>query len=69
MIFLTDEMPSFCPSCGKEHKTDSYASSDFHAGASSQCKCGAMWQYVTTNKLIDTAQTTPNGDLHRYAGA
>lgn len=67
MIFLTDEMPNFCPGCGKEHKTDSYAASDFNAGASSQCKCGAMWQYVPTAQLVEASRLHSNGDLHRYA--
>jgi hypothetical protein len=67
MIFLIDEMPRHCPSCGKEHKTDSWASSDFHAGASSQCKCGVMWQYVPTAQLVEASKLNQQGDLHRYA--
>lgn len=67
MIFLTDTMPEFCPKCGKAHSADLYASQDFHAGASSQCKCGAMWQYVPTRELLDASKQNQSGDLYRYA--
>jgi hypothetical protein len=63
MIYLVNEYPSFCPSCGKEHRD----SADFFAGASSQCACGAMFQYVETESLVKASQLNKNGDLHRYA--
>lgn len=67
MIFLTDSIPSFYPGCGKAHATNTHASGDFFAGASSQCKCGVMWQYVQTRELVDASKMNPAGDLHRYA--
>ena len=67
MIFLIDEAPTCCPSCGATVHYDRYASEDFHAGASSQCKCGAMWQYVPTAQLVEASKQNPQGDLHRYA--
>lgn len=69
MIFLTDEMPNFCPSCGKEHSAEMKrsASNDFFAGASSQCNCGVMYQYVERHALVEASKLNNAGDLHRYA--
>lgn len=66
-MILTDTMPKFCPQCGKTHPADQYASQDFDIGASSQCKCGAMWQYVPTRDHVDASKLNQWGDLHRYA--
>ncbi|MGP8431942.1 hypothetical protein ACT2FY_00325 [Paraburkholderia fungorum] len=63
MIYLASEYPRFCPACGKEQSD----SSDFFAGASAQCNCGAMYQYVESKTLVEASQLNKSGDLHRYA--
>lgn len=69
MIYLTDTLPNACPGCGKSHaKAWKDANiGDFEAGASLQCDCGAMCQYVPTPQIIEAAKLNPHGDLHRYA--
>jgi len=67
MIFLINEWPAHCPKCGEERGTprDVHARSDFFAGCSHSCKCGAKWQFVETATLVETTKAT-GGDLHQY---
>ncbi|WP_413460720.1 hypothetical protein [Herbaspirillum huttiense] len=68
MFYLIDEIPNFCPSCGKEHSAEMKrnASADFFAGASSQCNCGVMYQHVESRVLAEASKLNKAGDLHRY---
>lgn len=65
MIFLTDSWPTFCPKCGESTKPSPSTLSDFHAGASHSCNCGAQWQHVPTLNLVMTSKAF--GDLSMYA--
>jgi hypothetical protein len=69
MIFLTDQWPTYCPKCGtsRGELRDAYTRSDFFAGCSHSCECGAKWQYVETSKLIEATKAT--GDMWRYVDA
>lgn len=69
MIFLTDTLPSACPSCGKQHsaKWKDVNHDDFYAGASGECDCGAKYQFVPAEQLVEASKLNPSGDLHRYA--
>ena len=67
MIYLINQWPTHCPNCGnaKALPQDIHARSDFFAGCSHSCKCGAKWQYVETAKLIEATRAT--GDMWQYA--
>lgn len=69
MLFLVDEPPKFCPYCGTAQGgfSDHLGRQDFFAGCSSQCRCGAMYQYVPRPQLLEGARLHPQGDLPRYA--
>lgn len=69
MNYLIDNLPNFCPDCGKAHSNEWAAAnaSDFSAGASLSCTCGAMFQFMPVVQLIKASRLNPSGDLYRYA--
>jgi hypothetical protein len=69
MIYLIDEQPNYCPNCGKAHAREDKrnAAPDFYAGASSQCACGTMFQFIEHDTLVGASRLHPGGDLFRYA--
>lgn len=69
MLYLINEIPSYCPSCGEQHSAEKKRnmSSDFYAGASCECKCGVLYQYVPREAIIEASKLNKSGDLHRYA--
>lgn len=68
MVYLIDEQPNYCPSCGKTHTREQkrHAAPDFYAGASESCECGTMYQYVERDNLVGASRLHPGGDLFRY---
>lgn len=69
MLYLTDTLPKFCPNCGKKHSADwaDANEGDFSAGASLQCACGALFQFVPSEQMVEASKLNQYGDLHRYA--
>jgi len=65
MIFLCSEVPIACACCGKSLQFDTFGREDFMMGASSRCSCGALFQHVPTDSIIEYAGR--HGDLARYA--
>lgn len=70
MIYLIDGLPAFCPSCGKKHSKEWIENNkiDFLFGASGQCDCGARYQFVETQEIINASRLNKNGDLYMYTG-
>ena len=69
MIFLTDTIPQFCPSCGTKLTHGQSARNEFGHKVSYACRdaaCGAIYQYVATPTLIETARAS-GGDLAQFA--
>lgn len=67
MIYLCDEPPRLCPACGKLYTwTGTGQRSDFLAGASQRCACGAQFQYLDSRHMADAAAMQPGGDLPGY---
>jgi hypothetical protein len=64
MNYIIDTMPKFCPGCGRDLAStfdDQYKRSDWFSGASHSCNCGACYQYVETEKIMEAAE-----DLAHY---
>jgi hypothetical protein len=65
MRFVLDEVPKFCPSCGREIKHDKHGRNDFNAGCCFTCiKCNAEYQRAPKDKIADFARH--HGDSGDY---
>ena len=69
MTFIIDCYPDFCPECGmklsaSEKESRKHQLEDFNAGASSQCDCGARFQFVPCNAIQLVASSF--GDAGQY---
>lgn len=66
MKFIIDEIPIYCPKCGKETKIKDNALCviDFTNGCCHKCNCGADYQFVKTDKIIEVA--IKHGDSEHF---
>lgn len=64
MIYIVNQLPKHCPNCGTELNITGYNRSDFFAGASFRCNCGAQYQYAPTDHILEAADKT--GDMKNY---
>lgn len=66
MKYIIDEIPIYFPKCGKETKIKDHVliANDFIMGCCGQCDCGAQFQHVKTEAIIEVA--ADYGDSGRY---
>jgi hypothetical protein len=64
MTIICDEVPAFCPGCGK--RFNDINPDDFFAGVSGECwGCGGvLWQYTPVEDLMELA--SQHGDLEKH---
>lgn len=59
MIFLLTEYPKFCANCGSPKQTKDtpkYTLRDFEVGCSFSCSCGAQFQKIQDDTLVQLAE-------------
>lgn len=68
MFFVCNFLPKVCPQCGRETRMgkSNISIDDFFHMASFSCECGAHYQYVPEDKIIEAAQQA-GGDLNYRA--